>query len=88
MTAILEPKPHIHPAYKSGGVVLAEGWENQDGIHVQQINATISEHSGGRLALILSKEDGEGGWQAITMTSDATEALRRALNRAYRERTR
>jgi hypothetical protein len=88
MPTILTPKPTIDPNYKSGEVQLAEGWETDTGLHVQEVNASISEHSGGRLALILSKEDGKGGWTVITLAADATEKLRLALNRAYRERTR
>jgi hypothetical protein len=88
MTALLDPKPHISPGYKSGEIILAEGWENDDKVHVQGVRASISEHPGGRLSLILSKDDREGSFTVITLDSDATAALRQALNRAHRERTR
>lgn len=84
---LLTRKPHIDPDYKSADLELAEGWENADGIHVQAVNISLSESKGGRLALILSKEDGEGGWTALSLTSTATERLRRYLNQAHVERT-
>ena len=88
MTKLLKHKPHIHPDYYNAEVTLADGWEQQDGIHAQFVQADISEHAGGRLSLMLSKDDGTGRFVVINLTSEATEVLRQALNRAHRERQR